>query len=144
MVLCKTRAVLLKAGGNTMRKFVLFTLIALLVFVFMTACAATQPAAPSVEEMPIGGYIDVSPGDAKALIDSTSDIVIIDVSGVYDKGHLPNAINYYVGDWVVGSTAADLTTQGAGPGDTGYGVPDGLVTAADINYYVALWVAGCP
>ncbi len=41
-------------------------------------------------------------------------------------------------------SAADLTTQGAGIGDPGYGVPDGAITAADINYYVNLWAAGCP
>ncbi len=37
---------------------------------------------------------------------------------------------------------ADVTTQGAGVGDPGYGVPDGLVTAADVNYYINFWVAG--
>ena len=40
--------------------------------------------------------------------------------------------------------SADVTTQGAGSGDPGFGAPDGLVTGADINYYVNLWVAGCP
>jgi len=35
---------------------------------------------------------------------------------------------------------ADLTTQGAGMGDPDFGVPDGLVTGADINFYVNLWV----
>jgi len=38
--------------------------------------------------------------------------------------------------------AADITTQGAGVGDPGYGVPDGLVTAADLNYFVNAYVAG--
>jgi len=37
---------------------------------------------------------------------------------------------------------ADITTQGAGSGDPGYGVPDGQVTAADLNYFVNAWVAG--
>jgi len=37
---------------------------------------------------------------------------------------------------------ADLTTQGAGIGDPGYGVPDNQVTAADLNYYVNAYVAG--
>ena len=36
---------------------------------------------------------------------------------------------------------ADLTTTGAGVGDPGYGVPDGAVTATDLNYYVNAWVA---
>jgi len=37
---------------------------------------------------------------------------------------------------------ADITTQGAGAGDPAFGVPDGSVTAADLNYYVNAWVAG--
>ncbi len=39
---------------------------------------------------------------------------------------------------------ADVTTQGSGAADPGYGVPDGLVTASDINYFVNAWSAGCP
>jgi len=38
--------------------------------------------------------------------------------------------------------APDITTQGAGVGDPGYGVPDGTVTAADINYYINAWGTG--
>jgi|GEM_PF-1482764 len=37
--------------------------------------------------------------------------------------------------------AADITTLGAAVGDPGYGVPDGRLTAADIQYYVNLYVA---
>ena len=36
----------------------------------------------------------------------------------------------------------DLTTQGAGSGDPNYGVPDGSITAADIQYYVNAYVGG--
>jgi len=36
---------------------------------------------------------------------------------------------------------ADLTTQGAGSGDPGYGTPDGAITAADLNFYVNAYVA---
>lgn len=43
-------------------------------------------------------YIDVSAAEAKALIDKTPDIIIIDVSPVYAKGHLPGAVNYLLGD----------------------------------------------
>jgi rhodanese-related sulfurtransferase len=43
-------------------------------------------------------YIDVSPAEAKALINRTPDIIIIDVSPAYAKGHLPKAVNYYLGD----------------------------------------------
>jgi len=54
-------------------------------------------------------------------------------------------INSFVNAWMTTDTPiADLTTQGAGTGDPGFGVPDGLVTGADINFYVMLWLAGCP
>ena len=36
----------------------------------------------------------------------------------------------------------DVTTQGTSVGDPGYGVGDGSTTAADMNYYVNLWVVG--
>jgi|GEM_PF-3784597 len=39
---------------------------------------------------------------------------------------------------------ADLTTQGQGPSDPLFGIPDGLITAADLNFYVNNWVAGSP
>jgi len=41
----------------------------------------------------------------------------------------------------VACSPGDLTTQGAGSGDPGYGVPDGQVSAADLNYYVNAYVA---
>ena len=37
---------------------------------------------------------------------------------------------------------ADITTQGAAVGEPGYGVFDGAVTAADLNFYVNAWVSG--
>ena len=45
-----------------------------------------------------GSYIDVSPAEAKELIDNNPDLIIIDVSPAYADGHLPGAINYYLGD----------------------------------------------
>ena len=50
------------------------------------------------EETQTGDYIDVSPSEAKDLIDNNPDLVIIDVSPAYDDGHLPGAVNYYLGD----------------------------------------------
>ena len=44
------------------------------------------------------GYIDITPRQANDLIDQTPDLVIIDVSSEYESGHLPGAVNYYVGD----------------------------------------------
>ncbi|MBD3238908.1 MAG: hypothetical protein GF332_04715 [Candidatus Moranbacteria bacterium] len=44
------------------------------------------------------GYIDVAPKKAKELIDQNPEIIIIDVSSNYAQGHIPGAINHYVGD----------------------------------------------
>ena len=44
------------------------------------------------------GYMDVTAEEAKELIDTTPDLVILDVSPKYDEGHIPGAVNYYVGD----------------------------------------------
>jgi rhodanese-related sulfurtransferase len=43
-------------------------------------------------------YTDISAMEAKELIDNNSDIIIIDVSPYYAQGHIPGAINYYLGD----------------------------------------------
>jgi adenylyltransferase/sulfurtransferase len=81
-------------------------LILLAVFVLLVGC--TQPITESCtttsgdagdtmgETKP--GYIDVSPSEAKGLIDNNPDLIILDVSPAYDRGHLPGAINYYIGD----------------------------------------------
>lgn len=44
------------------------------------------------------GYVDLSPEEAKMLIDENPDLIIIDVSPKYDEGHIPGAVNYYIGD----------------------------------------------
>ncbi len=44
------------------------------------------------------GIVEISVIEAKALIEKTPDIVILDVSPAYAKGHLPGAINHPVGD----------------------------------------------
>ncbi len=53
---------------------------------------------PALGMMSEAGYIDLSPEEAKALIDTTPDLVIVDVSPKYAEGHLPGALHHYVGD----------------------------------------------
>ncbi len=43
-------------------------------------------------------YMDLSVVDAKKLIDDNPELLIIDVSPNYAKGHIPGSINYYLGD----------------------------------------------
>lgn len=37
-----------------------------------------------------------------------------------------------------------MTTQNAPIGNALYGVPDGLISGGDIQFFVNAWVAGCP
>ena len=53
---------------------------------------------PSVTKTEQKTYIDLEPKEAYELIQNTPDLVIIDVSPKYEEGHLPGAINYYIGD----------------------------------------------
>ena len=54
------------------------------------------------------GYIDVTPEEAKQLMDTIPDLVIVDVSPKYAQGHLPGAVNYYVGDGSLDAAISDL------------------------------------
>jgi rhodanese-related sulfurtransferase len=69
----------------------LSTILVLSVFFLGTLFGASLAIAQA-------SFVDVTPAEAKALIEKTPDIVIIDVSPAYAKGHLPNAVNYYIGD----------------------------------------------
>ena len=54
------------------------------------------------------GYIDVTAIEAKELIDTKPDLIIIDVSPNYDNGHIPGAINYYIGDGSLDNAISSL------------------------------------
>lgn len=69
-----------------------FCVVVVLATFFLAAFSGISLAAEKAS------YVDVTPAEAKALIEKTPDIVIIDVSPAYAKGHLPKAINYYAGD----------------------------------------------
>ena len=78
---------------------------------------AEETEKPMEEEMMLGkkteaGYIDVTPEEAMKLIESTPNLVIIDVSPKYEQGHIPGSINYYVGngslDEAIGSLDKDV------------------------------------
>jgi rhodanese-related sulfurtransferase len=60
------------------------------------------------EMVETASYIDLSPQEAKELIMEMPEVVIIDVSPKYDEGHLPGAINYYVGDGSLDMAIPDL------------------------------------
>jgi rhodanese-related sulfurtransferase len=55
----------------------------------------------------VGSYTDISSAEAKQMIDENQDLIVIDVSPAYEAGHLPGAVNYYLGD---GSLDAAIPT----------------------------------
>jgi hypothetical protein len=70
-----------------MKNFLILGII-LVTLLVIGGCAQEQ-------ESTQGYYIDVTPAEAKELIDEHPDIIIIDVSPRYDQGHLPGAVHYY-------------------------------------------------
>ncbi len=72
--------------GEYMKKTIVILMILMIVGLGIMGCTTTS------------AYTDISVVDAKDLIDSTPDIIIIDVSPVYADGHLPNAVSYPLGD----------------------------------------------
>jgi rhodanese-related sulfurtransferase len=67
--------------------------IGLLVFSLLIIAGCTQQQMTQQSS-----YIDVTPAEAKDLIEQNPDLTIIDVSPHYDNGHLPGAVHYYLGD----------------------------------------------
>jgi len=64
-----------------------------------TSAAAAAPAAAAADPATMTtssnaeGYKDLTPAEAKDLIANEKNLVIIDVSPYYDRGHLPGAIS---------------------------------------------------
>lgn len=91
-----------------MKKKLLVILLSLTLAMVFVGCSADDPeeeavvedevAEEVVEEEAVAEYTDVTPEEALELIESTPDIIIIDVSPAYADGHLPGAINHPVGD----------------------------------------------
>ena len=83
------------------------------------APAPVPPTAPVSAPMPPtapvpapGTYLDLSPVEAKAVIDANPDLIIIDVSPLYDNGHLPGAVHYYLGDGSLDAAIPTLDKNG--------------------------------
>lgn len=60
----------------------------------------------------VSGYIDVTPEEAKELIENNPELIIIDVSPNYAYGHLPGAVNYYIGDGSLDNAIPTLDKEG--------------------------------
>lgn len=73
----------------------------------LSSVLAVGTAAGCTLEEQANSYTDISAAEAKQLIDGNPDVIIIDVSPSYAAGHLPGAVNHYVGD---GSLDAEIPT----------------------------------
>lgn len=72
-------------------------IVGIIGYVFIFSLGSNETESPNGIEENIE-YTDVPPVEAKVLIDENPDLIIIDVSPDYDAGHLPGAVNYYLGD----------------------------------------------
>lgn len=88
-----------------MKTCIIPTTILLIVLIMSAGCAQTAPqasppavpggaTAPAVVPSPAAGkYTDLTPAQARDLIATEKDLVIIDVSPYYAEGHLPGAVS---------------------------------------------------
>jgi len=58
-----------------------------------TPAAVSPPPVTTVAVMTASGYTDLTPAQAKNLIATEKDLVIVDVSPLYANGHIPGAIS---------------------------------------------------
>lgn len=56
--------------------------------------------------------MDITPEEAKDLIENNPDLIIIDVSPNYANGHLPRSVNYYIGDGSLDNAISILDKEG--------------------------------
>ena len=89
----------------------------LLSFISCTSSAAKEDtqmteSTMAEEETTMNDYMDVTPEEAKKLIDENPDLIIIDVSPNYAQGHLPGAANYYIGDGSLDNAIPTLDPNG--------------------------------
>jgi rhodanese-related sulfurtransferase len=88
------------AGVKTLKKIMFSVILFLIAVILITGCTqtTTQPAAtpsPAAVTSPAAtvGYTDLTPAQAKDLIATQKDLVIVDVSPYYANGHLPGAVS---------------------------------------------------
>jgi rhodanese-related sulfurtransferase len=86
-----------------MNKKHIFILVVVLILILGGIFAFMNPIVVSPKT-----YIDLSPMEAKEFIENNPDVVIIDVSPLYDQGHIPGAINYYLADGSLDSAIPTL------------------------------------
>ncbi len=57
-------------------------------------------------------YTDLTPLEAKDMIDTNVDLIVVDVSPAYDDGHLPGAVSFPLGDGSLDDAIPSWDTAG--------------------------------
>ena len=91
-------------------KKILFLILVLILVVGCTQQAIVEEDKSAVEEK--ATYMDVSAAEAKNLIETKPELMIIDVSPHYNRGHLPGAVHYYIGDGSLDAAIPTLDPNG--------------------------------
>jgi rhodanese-related sulfurtransferase len=84
-----------------MKKLYIIVAVLLLTGLIISSCtqSSTTTQDHHDQEMPAQmTYTDITPAEAKMMIETNPDLIVIDVSPEYDNGHLPSAVSYPVGD----------------------------------------------
>jgi adenylyltransferase/sulfurtransferase len=91
---------IMKRKGNETRCAGIILVFAIGCMVVIAGCTQTAPTGggATIPAAPSPAYRDVTPAEAKSLIDNNPDLIVIDVSPNYAQGHLPGAVSYYIGD----------------------------------------------
>ena len=84
-----------------MKRYILLIGILLLGLAVAGGCGGGDGGGAAAEDYPPatpGAYVDVTAPQAKKLIADMVNLVIIDVSGDYNEGHIPASLNYVLAD----------------------------------------------
>jgi len=93
-------------------KKITLAIVLLLAIVAISGCIGVDDIETGEQTEVQYEYTDISPAEAKALIDEKPDLVIIDVSPDYAQGHLPGAVSYYLGDGSLDEAIQTLDKEG--------------------------------
>ena len=78
---------------------ILVIAIAIYFFIGIPQSTDQETSDDEVKGVEIEGYKEISVEKTKKLLDENpQDWIVLDVSPKYTEGHIPGAINYYVGD----------------------------------------------
>ena len=79
-----------------MKRLFVMLMTVILLTGFAWGCSSDDEATPekTADQIETTTYKDVTPPEAKELIETTPDLVILDVSPLYDQGHIPGAVNH--------------------------------------------------